>query len=123
MILSILICSLESRFELLKQLHFHLFKQIYTLNALGKVEVICNVDNKQKTTGQKRNELLQAARGKYISFIDDDDWVADEYVNEILKAAQSDCDVMAINGIMTMDGNNPIRFFHAPGNLYAEENM
>src|SRR3990172_9946081 len=119
MILSILICSLQKRFELLKQLHFHLFKQIYTLNVLGKVEVICNVDNKQKTTGQKRNELLQAARGKYISFIDDDDWVADYYVEEILKAAQSDCDVMAINGVMTTNGINPKRFFHKLGNPYA----
>jgi glycosyltransferase involved in cell wall biosynthesis len=43
--------------------------------------------------GSKRQALLNRATGDYIAFIDDDDWVAPTYVDDILKATESgpDC--------------------------------
>ena len=103
MILSILICSLFSRKEKLASLLENLDSQI-----TNDVEILINIDKKEKSTGQKRNELVAQAKGKYIVFIDDDDVVPDYYIQEMLKACLSDMDCIAINGIMTTDGKDEI---------------
>lgn len=54
------------------------------------MEVLVLMDNRQRTTGAKMNALIDTAQGRYVSFVDDDDWVATTYVSEILQAlAQS----------------------------------
>lgn len=107
MILSILICSLQSRHAQLNQLLAELQRQCAEIHATN-VEVLTNVDNKEKSTGAKRNELLQAATGKYIIFIDDDDWPEPCYVRELLNAATTDADCFAMNGWITTNGGNRI---------------
>lgn len=58
-------------------------------------EVITNVDSGEKTSGMKRNELMAVAAGRYVAFIDDDDTVADNYVESICNAImQEDPDVV-----------------------------
>ena len=99
--LSILICSLISRTDMLRCLEHHLHMQIFNHDM---VEVLTQVDNKNLSTGEKRNILLDRAEGEYIVFIDDDDWVPDYYVKEMLLAAASGADCFAINGTMTTDG-------------------
>lgn len=61
----------------------------------GEVEVLCLVDNRLRSIGEKRNHLLRMAAGGYCAFVDDDDRVADDYVASILEAvrAQPDRDV------------------------------
>lgn len=123
--LSILICSLESRRNELTRLLFSLVRQlpdienshsrpyegcmIYTY-SFPDVEIIVATDNKQHSTGAKRNLLLHLAKGQYISFIDDDDEVYKCYIEEILKGVERQCDCMAINGIMTTDGKDEIKW-------------
>jgi hypothetical protein len=48
------------------------------------VEVLCLLDNKKRTVGMKREALVQAARGIYVAFVDDDDDIADDYVAKIV---------------------------------------
>lgn len=105
--LSILICSLQSRHDQLNNLLAELQRQCAEIHAMD-VEVLTNVDNKEKSTGKKRNELLAAATGKYIIFIDDDDWPEPCYVRELLQAAASDADCFAMNGWITTNGGNRI---------------
>lgn len=100
-ILSILICSLESRRDSLRILLDNLFSQM-----IDEVQILIDVDNGQKTTGQKRNDLLSSAKGKYIVYIDDDDNVSDDYIQLILEAIKFDCDVVGIHLLMTTN-NNP----------------
>lgn len=50
-----------------------------------EVEILSLYDNRRMTIGEKRNMLLSLARGKYLTFIDDDDMVAPDYISEILK--------------------------------------
>ena len=100
-VISILICSLHKRKALLDQLLHEIDKQIKESGGVGKVDVLLNIDNKEKSTGVKRQELLDQATGKYIIFIDDDDWIEPCYVSELLKAAESDADCFAINGWIT----------------------
>lgn len=109
-VISILICSLHKRKSMLDELLHEIDKQIKESGVVGKVDVLLNIDNKEKSTGVKRQELLDQATGKYIIFIDDDDWIEPCYVSELLKAAESDADCFAINGWITTNGNNRIEW-------------
>lgn len=105
MILSICICTLEKRIAMLSTLLFHLNKQI---KDEGTVELILCSDRGEKSVGEKRNILYGLAKGKYVCSIDDDDWVPDTYIYEILKALTTEPDAVALNGTMTIRG-----LFHA----------
>jgi len=103
MILSILICGLASRKEKLALLLQNLNAQV-----TDEIEILINIDDKQKSTGEKRNELVAKSRGKYVVFIDDDDKVPNYYVQQMVLACKSNADCIAINGIMTTDGKDEI---------------
>jgi hypothetical protein len=53
------------------------------------VEHLILSDNRKRSIGAKRQALLDIARGQYIAFVDDDDDIADGYVEELLAAAAS----------------------------------
>jgi len=107
MTLSILICSLQSRHHQLESL---LKELLFQRNDNEQVEILTEVDNREISTGAKRNKLLQRAAGKYIIFIDDDDWPEPCYISELLKACESDADCFAINGYITTNGHNRINW-------------
>ena len=107
MILSILIPTVPQRARLYLELITELNKQIDMANAFGLIEVITDdAPVGAKTTGQKRNDLINSAQGKYVWFIDDDDMIMPNAINNILPALELNPDALAINGIMTTDGNN-----------------
>lgn len=87
-----------------------LYRQIQDTGSQDIVEILVNLDNKEKTTGQKRQELLNWAKGKYIIYIDDDDEVSYWYIAELLKAAESDADCFAINGLHTYEGKESVKW-------------
>ena len=77
--LSILVCSLESRADKLDRLMGALTPQLTT-----EVEVLTHVDAGEASIGKKRNELMEAALGDYVTYVDDDDMVSEDYVEKIL---------------------------------------
>ena len=79
-LLSILISAIPSRWEMARKLFEGL-----TRVADQRVEVLLLFDNKRRSVGEKRQALLDIARGEYVTFIDDDDLVAPGYVSEILS--------------------------------------
>lgn len=81
--LSILIATMPQRATMLNKLLDHLWTQV--LRHPRKVEIIVD-DDEKSTTGAKRQRLLGRARGEFVSSIDDDDWVSDRYVDNILEA-------------------------------------
>jgi hypothetical protein len=103
--LSVLICSLHERKEYLLRLIGVLRPQ---LNE--ETEVKLCIDGRQATTGDKRNDLLESATGKYVVFIDDDDLVSDDYVESILQAAKQDADAIVFKGWMTTNSKNKKAF-------------
>ncbi|MEO6305965.1 MAG: glycosyltransferase family A protein [Bacteroidia bacterium] len=105
-VLSILIPSTSDRDGLLGKLLFDLSKQIEENNAEKLVEIITDVDNYERTTGAKRNDLLERSKGIFVVAIDSDDEVSPYYIKEILLAAESDCDAIGITGWMTTNGRN-----------------
>lgn len=78
-------------------------------------EILVDVDNGRddehpRSTGMKRQNLLNNATAKYIIFIDDDDWIFPCYIEELLKAYESNADCFAINGIITTNGGNQFKW-------------
>jgi glycosyltransferase involved in cell wall biosynthesis len=87
--LSILIPSLFERGGSLANLLVEIHEQIEVVNchyADQTVEVLVSIDGGAATVGEKRNQLLRAASGDYIAFVDDDDWISRNYVDELLHA-------------------------------------
>jgi len=103
--LSILICHISSRESLLNRLLSILEPQL-----TDQVEVLIETDNGERTTGEKRNVLLDKAQGEYVAFIDDDDTVSFDYVAKILKAVETKPDCCSLQGELRRS-NNPSRFF------------
>lgn len=103
--LSLLVCSLEARAFYLNRLKECIFPQIR--DRQDQVEVLVCMDKGELTIGQKRNLLLEQAKGDYIAFIDDDDTVVDRYVSAVLNAIQSNPDVVGMRLLMYTDGQNP----------------
>jgi len=107
--LSILICTIEERREqfmvLLKQLNWQ-------RRAYQDVEIITISDNKEMSVGNKRQQLLKGANGKYIVFLDDDDKPSENYIDLILKAIESGPDCVGMNVAMTTNGENPQKCCH-----------
>jgi glycosyltransferase involved in cell wall biosynthesis len=101
MILSILICSIPKRKMMLSFLTKELLRQI------GQLEVQFIADSSMDiTTGAKRNSLIQKASGKYVTFIDDDDTIAKDYVSQILNALKSEPDAVGFKGWITTNGRD-----------------
>lgn len=111
MTLSILICSLHKRTGMLVLLLQELYRQIELLNVSGQVEILVEFDNMDLPTGTKRNILYQKAKGRYSISVDDDDWIPEYYIEELLKAAAKDVDCFAINGVITVNGINEKKWY------------
>ncbi len=110
--LSILIPTVPQRSRLLIQLLDELNKQIQDCSAFDVVEIITDdAPVGSKSTGQKRNDLLDKANNKYVWFIDDDDMVMKNAISNILKALNQNPDALGINGIITTDGVNPKKWY------------
>jgi len=112
MLLSILIPTLESRQDKYLSLVDNILDQVekgYT----NLVEVIPMADKGEKPTGQKRNELIDMAKGEYICFVDDDDELAKNYIDLVMEGIKQNIDCCSLRGVMTWDGLNPQVFEHS----------
>jgi glycosyltransferase involved in cell wall biosynthesis len=130
MLLSILIPSLVSRNKKLDALCNSITFQMhqYMLGEkidFGVFELLCQIDNGEMSIGQKRNELLDSAKGEYLCFIDDDDTISADYIELVLKGIKTKPDCCSLNGLITTDGGNPKAFVHSikHNNWYEENNI
>jgi hypothetical protein len=105
--LSILVPTVPSRIDtffprIIKELH----KQV---GSRADIEIIGLFDNKRKTTGAKRQDLLSLARGEYLTFIDDDDRISEDYICSIIHAIETNpnIDCILYNVICRVNGGRP----------------
>lgn len=88
--LSILTPSVPSRIkDGLRNVMDKIEKQIKDNNLEKKVEHLIVIDNKVRTIGRKRDNLVQCAIGQYVAFVDDDDDISDDYVLELVNAIKN----------------------------------
>ena len=104
--LSILIPTLRSRASFYKRLTVELQRQIKTLEDPNSVQILAYVDNREKTTGHKRNVLLERATGLFVVHLDDDDNISGKYVKLIVEAIKNnpDIDAIGIRGLYSENG-------------------
>ena len=115
--LSVGIVSIRERTEKLQRLIGHM-KQHTSQEVMEKVEVLINVDDGAKPVGEKRNEILYKARGKFICFVDDDDLVSDSYLTRIVELIDNnpDLDCIGFTGMFYNNDKPQMKFKHA--NMY-----
>jgi hypothetical protein len=93
------ILTIKGREQLLKR----------CLNSLDFRRIPSNVEILivfNKSIKEGRNYVLENAKGKFVSFIDDDDFVADDYVPEILDVIKTKeyIDAVAFKGKIRFNG-------------------
>jgi hypothetical protein len=69
-------------------------------------------DNRETSVGLKREHLLQNSEGKYSAFVDDDDDITDEYIEDLVHTIQGEYHVMRLRGRI-----GPYTFTHSIENL------
>ncbi len=108
--LSILIASIPERDSM--KIYNKLLK-----NCPENVEILLFLDNKKRSIGHKRQALLEIANGDYVVWVDDDDDVSEDFIEEVLKACETSPDIITYRQKCTLNGhpfevefrlNNPI---------------
>jgi len=106
-ILSILTPGIPTRMTQITELCNNLAEQI----GNSPVEHLVLIDNRKRTIGEKRDALLRAAKGSYVAFCDDDDFPYSNYVSTILKASESNPDVITFNQYVDYNGQTGEVYF------------
>lgn len=111
MILSLLIPAIPERANQLIGLLNKLDKQLADYydnhSILGMVEII--VDDSRRfldggpSIGAKRDSLVQRAIGKYLCFMDDDDDIAPNYLEQLIRLCNNDPDIVTFRCFFTND--------------------
>lgn len=74
---------------------------------LGEVEIIINSDQKfldgGPSIGAKRQALLSNAKGDYVAYLDDDEDIAPNYVESLLRLCKQDQDVCTFRAMMKLE--------------------
>lgn len=117
-VISILILSIPSRTESVTALMKKLEGQ---LGNRRSVEILVLTDNRSQSISEKRNVLLRAARGKFVCFLDDDDGIANNYVDALLTAATENqtVDCISFDQFCSLDGE-PMNVSFGIGNPHGQ---
>lgn len=109
----ILIPTIPEREESFNRLNNELIRQIGERQDVS----VLSLNSKPKSDGglsigAKRQKLVDMATAEYISFVDDDDRVAPNYVDEIYKALETGKDIICFDQFVTLDNYWSICSFH-----------
>ena len=92
-LLTIAIPTVIGRKKVFDELYQEFERQV---KPFGKqIEIIYICDNKDITTGHKRQLLNEMSKGKYIVQWDDDDWIHPNGIDMIMKGIETDADVIS----------------------------
>jgi len=103
-LLSVMIPTIPGREPYLNPLVAKLNEQI---KACGRtVELLCLLDNRCMTIGEKRNHLAAMAHGRFHIWTDDDNEIEGDYIAELVESIESHPDVDVITFDITRDRPN-----------------
>lgn len=110
-ILSILIPTIPERHEKFTKLFNKLHRQLEYMqtfhSSLGHIEIL--VDSTPKflegglSIGKKREALVKRAEGKYLCFLDDDDEIAGNYLETLVRLCQQGNDVVTFRSFADLE--------------------
>lgn len=106
-IISILMATTPDRNEMFTPLFNELHSQLELMQtfhpSLGDIEIV--VDDSKRfldgglSIGHKRQALLDRATGKYLLYLDSDDWIAPNYLETVVRLAQYDKDLLTFKNL------------------------
>lgn len=114
--LAILIPTLVERRIQRNLLCMQLLEQIKNAGADNDAEILWIEDNREKTTGYKRNQLIQYAserNSEYVAFFDDDDEAGLTYIERGLEVVASGKDCGSLVGQIYWSGIPGKPFLHS----------
>lgn len=77
----------------------------YLLEAY-KDKLILQLNEKNKGQGAVRNQAIDQAKGKYLLFVDSDDWIEPDTVTKLVeKAEETQVDLVRFNGVAFFEGS------------------
>lgn len=119
--LTILIPTLNEPFSIrkLKRLKEVLLPQI---EKYPEVTYSINDAGRSMTIGEKRNAMIQNSSSEYFVFIDCDDMVTPDYLDEIMKGLESNPDVVTFCGWITSNMAQRKNWTIKLGSGYTEQN-
>ena len=107
--LSILIASTHTRWSTFGQaIQTQVWEQYEALpqDYQDRIEILMHTDNKKQMLGFKRNVMVDAAQGKFVQFIDDDDRIEPDMFRSVLDAiTDSDADVITFLVSVSLNGD------------------
>jgi len=91
---TVMICTLPERKEKFSNLMHNVINQTMHNGLQETTEVIFDdTPRGEVTTGEKRNRLIQRAKGDFCAFVDDDDVVHEHYVQLIERVIKRNSDL------------------------------
>jgi hypothetical protein len=111
---SVLIPTIPGREEKLRNLIRSIYDKVARICPDLRLEICLSFDNRETSVGTKRQQLLTQAKGKYLSFIDDDDEITDAYVEDLKACFDGGHPVMRLRGQIS-----PYTFTHSLENSLA----
>jgi hypothetical protein len=112
---SMLVPTIIGREESLRNLLESVREKVSRIAPDLRVEYSIELDNREASVGSKREKLLQNAKGKYMSFIDDDDNITDAYIEDLAAMIRGNYHVMRLRGNIS-----PYTFTHSIENKLTE---
>jgi glycosyltransferase involved in cell wall biosynthesis len=111
-ILSVLIPTIPDRVDKFTKVYNELMRQVAFMQtvhpSLGDIEVL--VDDSISylsggmSIGKKRDRLVSLATGKYLCFLDDDDWIAPNYLEILVRMCNAgDYDILTFLALAKLD--------------------
>ncbi len=97
---SVLIPTIPGREQRLRALIASIQEKVSRLAPELRLEICLEFDNYESSVGTKRQRLLEKARGKYLSFVDDDDEITDAYVEDVWAMIRGNYQTMRLRGRM-----------------------
>jgi glycosyltransferase involved in cell wall biosynthesis len=94
--LSILICTVTNRIDNFLP---EIIKELQRQAENKPVEILYLGDNRKRTIGAKRNDLILLSQGEYCCFVDDDDKIDENYIELIFKAIEEKPDVIVFKAM------------------------
>jgi glycosyltransferase involved in cell wall biosynthesis len=109
-LLTIAIPTIEKRKVLFNELYNELKKQSNPYQDL--IEIIYLRDDGKMSIGNKRNELNNLSKGKYVVQWDDDDWIMEGGIDLIMEGIKTDADVISFDQWCDIEQWGKLRHFH-----------
>ena len=95
---SVLIATIPGREQSLQNLMNSIREKCGRVAPDMKYEICLSYDNRETSIGRKRQYLLEQAKGRYLSFMDDDDNITDDYIEDLWMTIQGNYSCMRLRG-------------------------